>query len=380
MRSLSTRTAGFTDSVIRRMTRISNKYGAINLSQGFPDFDPPKDKRILSIRELAFLIICGLSLLTSCSKDDTEDVPSQPQKVTRWECILFGSYPANEVVSGSFNAVDDYALVDGDVMTDASLYHQLEQAEWTDDDTEIGGKRYHRLNGSGAVTCSTNREQHYRWTDTEAWHYFAYAPIKWRILKQTGNKAVLLADRMPDTCPFNDSYNDTSWSDCSLRRWLNGAFLSRAFTEQERSAIEETDVKNAPNYYFGTDCGPDTKDRVFVLSESETFSSPLAVEYGFSDSDSGNDPARRFRSTLYAKCRGAWWSPVEGYLGTSFWMMRSVGYTKANVVYVGESGDTYNRGIVVTCNDAAVLPAITLDLSKADYQPAEPVYSTDIIQ
>ena len=24
------------------MTRISNKYGAINLSQGFPDFDPPK--------------------------------------------------------------------------------------------------------------------------------------------------------------------------------------------------------------------------------------------------------------------------------------------------------------------------------------------------
>ena len=43
MRPLSTRTAGFTDSIIRRMTRISNKYGAINLSQGFPDFDPPKE-------------------------------------------------------------------------------------------------------------------------------------------------------------------------------------------------------------------------------------------------------------------------------------------------------------------------------------------------
>ena len=25
------------------MTRISNKYGAINLSQGFPDFDPPRE-------------------------------------------------------------------------------------------------------------------------------------------------------------------------------------------------------------------------------------------------------------------------------------------------------------------------------------------------
>ena len=42
MKELSKRTAGFTDSVIRRMTRVSNKYGAINLSQGFPDFEPPK--------------------------------------------------------------------------------------------------------------------------------------------------------------------------------------------------------------------------------------------------------------------------------------------------------------------------------------------------
>ena len=43
MKELSIRTADFTDSVIRRMTRISNQYGAINLSQGFPDFEPPKE-------------------------------------------------------------------------------------------------------------------------------------------------------------------------------------------------------------------------------------------------------------------------------------------------------------------------------------------------
>lgn len=39
---LSKRVGTFTDSVIRRMTRISDEHGAINLSQGFPDFDPPK--------------------------------------------------------------------------------------------------------------------------------------------------------------------------------------------------------------------------------------------------------------------------------------------------------------------------------------------------
>ena len=42
MPRLSDRTSTFTDSVIRRMTRISLKYGAINLSQGFPDFEPPE--------------------------------------------------------------------------------------------------------------------------------------------------------------------------------------------------------------------------------------------------------------------------------------------------------------------------------------------------
>lgn len=43
MPKLSERVGTFTDSVIRRMTRISDEYGAINLSQGFPDFDPPHE-------------------------------------------------------------------------------------------------------------------------------------------------------------------------------------------------------------------------------------------------------------------------------------------------------------------------------------------------
>ena len=51
MPSLSDRTANFTDSVIRRMTRISSQYGAVNLSQGFPDFEPPEEilKRLAEV-------------------------------------------------------------------------------------------------------------------------------------------------------------------------------------------------------------------------------------------------------------------------------------------------------------------------------------------
>ena len=42
MQQMSRRSQHFTDSVIRRMTRVSLSCGAINLAQGFPDFAPPK--------------------------------------------------------------------------------------------------------------------------------------------------------------------------------------------------------------------------------------------------------------------------------------------------------------------------------------------------
>ena len=350
---------------------------------------------------LVWLLILG-AVTTSCNKDDDEgdsDSPSEERYTgdayqdlnspwvkdsdkkthfTRWECILFGSYPTNEVVSSSFCAVDDYALASGDVIADATLYSRLEDADWTDDDTEIGGKRYHRLKGSGTVTCSTDREQHYRWTDTDAWHFFAYAPIKWRILKISGTKAVLLADRMPDTCPFHDKDEDVNWSGSHLRQWLNKEFFNRAFSETEREAIELTNVENSPNAQYGTYCGPDTQDYVFILSNNEVFASPLASDYGFYAGSGIDDPARRFRSTLYAKCRGAWWSSVMNYRGNSFWFMRTNGYTPSNITYVCDFGYLYNQGTAVTCDDAAVLPAISIDLTKARYQKAPSVVSTDV--
>ena len=53
MPELAEKISLFTDSVIRRMTRISEEYHAVNLSQGFPDFAPPQeilDQRLAAIR------------------------------------------------------------------------------------------------------------------------------------------------------------------------------------------------------------------------------------------------------------------------------------------------------------------------------------------
>lgn len=43
MPDTASRLSVFTESVIRGTTRLANQYGAINLSQGFPDFDPPEE-------------------------------------------------------------------------------------------------------------------------------------------------------------------------------------------------------------------------------------------------------------------------------------------------------------------------------------------------
>jgi aspartate/methionine/tyrosine aminotransferase len=43
MSATATRLSRFSESVIRGMTRLTNQYGAINLAQGFPDFDPPEE-------------------------------------------------------------------------------------------------------------------------------------------------------------------------------------------------------------------------------------------------------------------------------------------------------------------------------------------------
>ena len=55
MITLSDRSSTFTDSVIRRMSRVCAKYGALNLAQGFPDYNPPEPilERLSKVVQLA---------------------------------------------------------------------------------------------------------------------------------------------------------------------------------------------------------------------------------------------------------------------------------------------------------------------------------------
>jgi aminotransferase len=47
------RAAGFTESVIREMTRLALQHGAVNLAQGFPDFPAPEELKLAAARAIA---------------------------------------------------------------------------------------------------------------------------------------------------------------------------------------------------------------------------------------------------------------------------------------------------------------------------------------
>lgn len=53
MADTAQRLKGFTESVIREMTRLSQRHGSINLAQGFPDFDPPAELLAAAQRAIA---------------------------------------------------------------------------------------------------------------------------------------------------------------------------------------------------------------------------------------------------------------------------------------------------------------------------------------
>ena len=163
-----------------------------------------------------------------------------------------------------------------------------------------------------------------------------------------------------------------------ILKWLNledeyhTPFYKKAFTyeEQEKILTKKFDNENMKNnYYFGTNCIADENSKniykgdikVYIISEEDLFYGEKASVYGFDKCDGVADVNRRFKTTAYARFQDVWFSKKddENY-GNAFYMTRTNGYDRQNVVYVGEKGAIYNRGINVSTDDIGILPMIDI--------------------
>ena len=171
--------------------------------------------------------------------------------------------------------------------------------------------------------------------------------IQWRVLAREGSKALLISVHNLDCQHYNTSYTSVTWETCTLRGWLNDAFLNMAFTQEQQKAIVLTTLRNA-NSEYGTSGGKATGDKVFLLSEAE------AENHFSGDSD------RIAKNTAYAKAQGAYTNDS----GAGWWWLRSPGSLPngaANVIY---DGSRRLVGYGVDCDGGAVRPALWIDLSS----------------
>ena len=226
---------------------------------------PKKEKRKSPVKKVLVIIVCLLLAggikyystgneqeISTAKKDLVEnpkivkDTSVEGGKKVTWDCIWFGSYPQTKIVSSS---------------KENDLYSTLETANGWDknNDIIIGKEKYHRAKKS----------------------YFKYEPIKWRVIKCENGEALLLSDIVLDKQKYNKRLKKVTWEKSTLRKWLNKKFMNRAFSSSEQEAIHTTKVINEDNYYYKTDGGNDTLDKIYLLSLSET---DEEKEYGFTDS------------------------------------------------------------------------------------------------
>ena len=177
--------------------------------------------------------------------------------------------------------------------------------------------------------------------------------IEWIVMDydEGNNKALLLSKYGLDAVPYNKTPTAITWEQCTLRAWLNGEFLNKAFNAKEQSAILVTDVDNNSSYntwHMGG--GNNTKDQIFLLNDAE------ANRYLSVTTNSENTKSR-VAPTAYADARGA-----NTRMGMAWWWLRSPGDSQDRAAYVRYDGSLSCNS--VSSDFSVVRPAFWVDLES----------------
>ena len=92
--------------------------------------------------------------------------------------------------------------------------------------------------------------------------------IEWLVLKQDGNKCLLLSKDILFYSPYDDENEFVDWADCDLRKKLNNDFFLTAFSAEEQENILLTTLSGYTDH-FDSKAAKTTSDYVFILSRDE---------------------------------------------------------------------------------------------------------------
>ena len=166
--------------------------------------------------------------------------------------------------------------------------------------------------------------------------------IEWQVLDNSGDGILVISKYALDCQRYNNTRASMTWEDCSLRSWLNSAFLSEAFLPEEQALIPTVTALAGKNFSNGTSTGNDTEDQVFLLSIDET------EKYFFFEKD------RLCTPTLYARSQGC----TTNSYSICWWWMRTTGEYSNTAAYVNSDGPIYKAGAHIETNNIGVRPAL----------------------
>lgn len=187
----------------------------------------------------------------------------------------------------------------------------------------------------------------------EAGHVVRLSGIDWRVLEvMPDGRALLIADHVIGTGPYNKAQVSVTWERCDLRRWLNEEFL-KSLGGPLSSQIVRWKAQNAPNPTWGTDGGKDTVDQVFLLSMKD------AADYF-----AGQEPSdwEDYQSRWFPLGKDGMATNEEGE--SAWWWLRSPGDIPDRAATVISTGSIFGSGSIVSVPTGGVRPALWINLER----------------
>lgn len=217
--------------------------------------------------------------------------------------------------------------------------------------------------GSDVYSSSRGNEQEYSVGNYVTFGNFAQTaagndrtPIEWLVLENDGETALLISRYALASAAFARELSENTWRECSLRKWLNNTFYSRAFDAKEQESILASSVSADRNPVYNTYPGRESEDSVFLLSISE-------VEKYLVGSDE-----MMCVPTDYAIQQGVFTSrrcKVDGK-DTCWWWLRTPGERVYYTALVDDAGLIYDVGDDANNSVIAVRPCIRVRVAKSN--------------
>lgn len=189
-------------------------------------------------------------------------------------------------------------------------------------------------------------------------------PIDWLVLDVQGSSALVISRYGLDAKPYNTECTDVTWETCTLRTWLNDAFLKKAFSTMEQDAILITEVDNSQSQgssSWSTNGGRNTQDKVFLLSYTEA-----KRYYGVTWGNGSTNKKSRVAPTAYAARQGTFGVFLEKGCKTTdgskagAWWLRSPGGEQNSAALVNNDGTL--KCTDVSYDNIVVRPALWVNL------------------